>query len=176
MPSVRLFRPVRRKRLKRVTWPGGPHQTLYFLALLPGFFVSALLAGDLAGHNAATGPLVFFLIITVGLTVLLVRLGLTGLYLGPNHVRIRRPLRTHTHLRSMLTGATAQADPSDPQPGIRKRRITIVLHLASGKQTSTTAAVEKFHLATSMPRPLEQYARIQGILDFLREGLPTQRT
>lgn len=176
MPSARLFRPVRRKRLKRATWPGGSHQPKYFLALLPGLFVSALLSGDLARHTAPTGLLVFFLIFTIALTGLLVRLGLTGLYVGPNHVRIRRPLRTRTYPRSMLTAATAQAHPSDPQPGLRKRRITIVLHLASGKQTSTTFAVERFHLEASTPRPLEQYAQIRGLLDFLREGLPTQRT
>jgi hypothetical protein len=55
MSPVRLFRPLRRKRLKRATWPGGPNQTTYFLALLPGLIISAVLAGDLARHTAATG-------------------------------------------------------------------------------------------------------------------------
>lgn len=182
MPSVRRyrpirrFRPIRRKRLMRVTWPGGPRQRAYFFALLPASFISSGLAGELTRNARATGLLVFFLVLTDVPTAFLVRLGLTGLYVGPNHIRIRRPLHTRTYLRSMLVSATAQAHPDGPRPDIRKRRITIVLHLADGKQVSSTYAVETFHLATSNPKPLEQYAEIRDLLDLLCEGSPAQRT
>ncbi|MEY9877060.1 hypothetical protein ABH931_006582 [Streptacidiphilus sp. MAP12-33] len=161
------------KRLRRIT-PAHRRQLQCLWAACPWTLFAALAAAGLAETPQSAGDLAIDGAASLGLgliAVLMIRLYRAGLYLGPQHVRVRSAWRTHTLPRAELVAVTTAPYRRISRPDDPSRSDAIVLHLASGRQLVTPVRVLNPGWTPHPLGPAYDLAEIRRALALLRDGL-----
>ncbi|WP_037603639.1 hypothetical protein [Streptacidiphilus rugosus] len=165
---------MRGKRLRRITPAYGRQAACLPAACAWGVLCAGLTTALLLGSGPRGGAAA----VDVGLaamTALMVRCYRIGIYLGPEHVRVRTLLRTRTADRRALTAvSTAPRRPIARTEG-PFRSDAITLELADGSRIATPVRVLNTEWERTPFGPVYDLQTVRRVLAQLRDGLPLPR-